>query len=427
MGKRTVSADSASPFITEKDVILCRSGIQIYEGFEVEQFGLDMEGHSKDSYREYRPASVVIDAQDMMRKLPITKEHPSVWVDGDNWSELANGTTGDDVKIVTLDDGEIGVQSSLIFNTNKIYRYYKDGNKEVSLGYECEKRWATPEEAEEYGCDIILTKITAVNHLAVTAAGRGGSRVAIIDSVIGGLKMARTGIMFWSQHKDKAADAQFSFSKNLFDHLESGRGKTGKELEGEMSAVLDSISGAKDSESKDTLVGIVQDCFEFPDKALEAKEDIAKVADSCYISISGESMKEICGALGMGHGMHGEPDGDEGAVADAAKHSEPDGDEGKEGKDKDACASGKKPVDDNDGKGKTTSGVSDSAIASVVEKAVSEALGKSLDSRVEAIVRKTLGISGDGAKPELPGAQIDSNPAAEVDADAAQMLRECFA
>ena len=114
-------------------------------------------------------------------------------------------------------------------------------------------------------------------------------------------------------------------------------------------------------------------------------------------------------------------------MADAAKHSEPDGDEGKEGKDKDACASGKKPVDDNDGKGKTTSGVSDSAIASVVEKAVSEALGKSLDSRVEAIVRKTLGISGDGAKPELPGAQIDSNPAAEVDAAAAQMLRECFA
>ena len=232
--------------------------------------------------------------------------------------------------------------------------------------------------------------------------------------------MARTGIMFWVQHKNKTADAQFSFSKNLFDHLESGKGKTGKELESEMNAVLDSIAGAKDSETKEKLVGIVQDCFEFPNIAEESKADIAKVADSCYITISGDSISEISKALG--YSGENKP----AAAVDSAA-SDSDCSSGK-GKEKDSESSeGKekeKKDEDTDGKGKGTANVSDSAIASVVTKAVNDAMGATLDAKITAIVKKTLGVAD--TTQAISGAQDDS-AAMEVSSAASDMLRECFA
>jgi len=183
----TKKVQDSSASVTEKNVILCRSGTQIYRRFEVEgRFDLDMEGHDEDSFIEYRPPDVVVDAKELMVNLPVTKEHPSSFVTPDNWSRLAHGTTGSEVDVVSLGDGEIGIETSIVFNTRDIYDYYVDGNKEVSLGYACEKRWATEEEKSKYGCDIILTKITEVNKLAVTSWGGGGRKGAILVSFFGG-------------------------------------------------------------------------------------------------------------------------------------------------------------------------------------------------------------------------------------------------
>ena len=46
-----------------------------------------------------------------------------------------------------------------------------------------------------------------MNHLAITRAGRGGSSVAVIDSIIGGMKPMRTGFFaFITSKKQKAVN-----------------------------------------------------------------------------------------------------------------------------------------------------------------------------------------------------------------------------
>ena len=72
-----------TPFITQKDVILCRSGIQIYSYAEVVA-ALGEPPVKKDFYKEYRPASVVVKAKDLFKSLPVCCEHPSEWITSRN-------------------------------------------------------------------------------------------------------------------------------------------------------------------------------------------------------------------------------------------------------------------------------------------------------------------------------------------------------
>lgn len=126
---KTLDSD-AKPFIEQKDVILCRSGIQIYHKSELVKAGFITEDNQpavdKEWYREYRPANVIVKAQDLFKSLPVTKEHPEVWVDSTNWSELAGGTLDKEISVVALDgesDGEIGLKSNITFYTDSLYNY----------------------------------------------------------------------------------------------------------------------------------------------------------------------------------------------------------------------------------------------------------------------------------------------------------------
>ena len=78
-----ISDSEAKPFIEQKDVILCRSGIQIYHKSELASFITEDNKPpvEKEWYKEYRPANVIVRAQDLFKSLPVTKEHPNVWVD----------------------------------------------------------------------------------------------------------------------------------------------------------------------------------------------------------------------------------------------------------------------------------------------------------------------------------------------------------
>lgn len=372
----TKKVQDSSASVTEKNVILCRSGTQIYRRFEVEgRFDLDMEGHDEDSFIEYRPPDVVVDAKELMVNLPVTKEHPSSFVTPDNWSRLAHGTTGSEVDVVSLGDGEIGIETSIVFNTRDIYDYYVDGNKEVSLGYACEKRWATEEEKSKYGCDIILTKITEVNHLAVTSCGRGGSKVAILDSFFRGLKKMRSGLFFYLDNKGKSADANSNFSDTLFSALESCNGKEEEAVKNSLSNVLDAFASAKDSEAKKHLSAMVEDCFTDIPKALAHKNEIVPIVNDAWINVSGESIKDIKDALSLSS-----------PTTDGASGNE-------EKKEKEKKEKEKKELDD--GKGKSTVNVSDSNVEEVVKKAVMDAMAEtkdSLRSLVQEEVKKVLQI-----------------------------------
>lgn len=405
-----ISDSEAKPFIEQKDVILCRSGIQIYHKSELASFITEDNKPTveKEWYKEYRPANVIVRAQDLFKSLPVTKEHPDVWVDSKNWKELAGGTLDKEVTVVALDgeaEGEIGLKSNITFYTDDLYNYYLD-NKEVSVGYTCKKHFV--DNPEEVGYDLILDEITEVNHLAITRAGRGGSSVAIIDSIIGGLKPMRTGFFAFLTSKKNAVnkDSAPSFGKEVLEAVKNSKGSTEEELAGDMKGVLDSMSELKDCEAKDTLLDIVKDCFDNKDKVLANEADVVATLDSMWFEIRSDSLSEISKAFAkLGKKPEEKPESrvtDSENLEGEEKDSDENKDKSEEGKDKDSEDSTKSEED----KDKTKDGCNkDSATALYATKDDITALKDELNTLVIGAVKECLGIK---EKKEPAGSTLDS-------------------
>lgn len=409
---KRVADSNASPHITQKDVVMCRSGIQYYHKSELVGFidGDNKPPKEKEWYREYRPASVVVKAKDLCRALPVTCEHPSDWVTPDNFKELAGGVTDNDVEVVALDgeaEGEIGLRSNITFFTRELYEYYKD-NKEVSLGYTVRKHFV--DNPDEVGYDILLDGITEVNHLAITKSGRGGSSVAVIDNMIGGMKPMRTGIWAWLKSK-RQTDSKTSFGKEVFDALRSCKGSSEEQSE-ELKGVLDSCAELKDCPQKATMIDMIRDCYDNRERAFANEKEISEAFDSMYVSLSGDSLKEIVDAIRgvSGSGAVGIVDSGkkEGEKADGCVDSDNAGeDEEREGKADDCTDSDKK-----EGKADESNANKDSLPISrdEIAKIVKDSMDEGLRGVVAQIVRDTLGIKG-GKEDKVAGGQFDGNAA----------------
>ena len=405
-----ISDSEAKPFIEQKDVILCRSGIQIYHKSELASFITEDNKPpvEKEWYKEYRPANVIVRAQDLFKSLPVTKEHPDVWVDSKNWKELVGGTLDKEVTVVALDgeaEGEIGLKSNITFYTDDLYNYYLD-NKEVSVGYTCKKHFV--DNPEEVGYDLILDEITEVNHLAITRAGRGGSSVAVIDSIIGGLRPMRTGIFAWiASKKQKAVNdsAPSSFGKEVLEAVKNSKGTTEEELAGEMKGVLDSMSVLKDCEAKTKLVEVVKDCFDNKKMALENEEELTATLDSMWIDIHSDSLGEIAKAfakLGKKPEEKTEP-----AVKDSEKtegEEKDSEDKPKEGEEKDSTD---KPEEGEDESNKNKDGCNKDSVPFATKDDILAVLDSQLEPMVMKAVKKCLGIKED-TKPSVEGSELDS-------------------
>ena len=415
MISKTTDSD-ASPYIEQKDVILCRSGIQIYSYAEV-VMALGEPPVKKDFYKEYRPASVVVKAQDKCKSLPVTKEHPDVWVNPDNWDTLCGGIVGNEVSVVALEgeaEGEIGIKSDLTFYTRKLYDYYEK-YKEVSLGYTCKKHYV--ENPEEVGYDIILDEITEVNHLAITRAGRGGSSVAVIDSIIGGLKPMRTGIFAYLASKMvKDSKEPFSFGKEVLKAVKNSKGTTEEELAGEMKGVLDSMSVLKDCEAKDTLMNVVKDCFDNKDKAIANEGELTATLDSMWIDIHRDSLSEIAKAFDK----LGKKKTDETVVTATADSKDEKKDEAKSDDSKDEAKSddskdeSKDETKSDDSKNETKDeeeedgchANKDSAVITTKDDVLA-VIKDTLPALVMGAVKEVLGIKENG-EPKITGSVLDS-------------------
>ena len=405
-----ISDSEAKPFIEQKDVILCRSGIQIYHKSELASFITEDNKPpvEKEWYKEYRPANVIVRAQDLFKSLPVTKEHPNVWVDSKNWKELAGGTLDKEVTVVALDgeaEGEIGLKSNITFYTDDLYNYYLD-NKEVSVGYTCKKHFV--DNPEEVGYDLILDEITEVNHLAITRAGRGGSSVAVIDSIIGGLRPMRTGIFAWiASKKQKAVNdsAPSSFGKEVLEAVKNSKGTTEEELAGEMKGVLDSMSVLKDCEAKTKLVEVVKDCFDNKKMALENEEELTATLDSMWIDIHSDSLGEIAKAfakLGKKPEEKTEPSvNDSEKTEGEEKDSE---DKSKEGEEKDSTDKTKEGEGEDN---KNKDGCNKDSVPFATKDDILAVLDSQLEPMVMKAVKKCLGIKED-AKPSVEGSELDS-------------------
>ena len=405
-----ISDSEAKPFIEQKDVILCRSGIQIYHKSELASFITEDNKPpvEKEWYKEYRPANVIVKAQDLFKSLPVTKEHPDVWVDSKNWKELAGGTLDKEVTVVALDgeaEGEIGLKSNITFYTDDLYNYYLD-NKEVSVGYTCKKHFV--DNPEEVGYDLILDEITEVNHLAITRAGRGGSSVAVIDSIIGGLRPMRTGIFAWlASKKQKAVNdsAPSSFGKEVLEAVKNSKGTTEEELAGEMKGVLDSMSVLKDCEAKTKLVEVVKDCFDNKKMALENEEELRATLDSMWIDIHGDSLGEIAKAFAK---LGKKPEEKtESAVNDSEKtegEEKDSEDKPKEGEEKDSTD---KPEEGEGEDNKNKDGCNKDSVPFATKDDILAVLDSQLEPMVMKAVKKCLGIKED-TKPSVEGSELDS-------------------
>lgn len=409
----------ASPFITQKDVILCRSGIQLYHKSEVASFITEDNKPpvEKEWYKEYRPANVIVKAKDLFKSLPVTQEHPDVWVDSKNFKELVGGTLDKEIDVVALEgeaEGEIGLKSNITFYTDELYNYYLN-NKEVSVGYTCKKHFV--DNPEEVGYDIELDEITEVNHLAITKRGRGGSEVAVIDSIIGGIRPMRTGIFAFLKSKKQAVnDADFSFGKTVLEAVKNSKGTTEEELAGEMKGVLDSMTILKDCEAKTKLVDVVKDCFDNKEMALADEAELTSTLDSMWIDIHGDSLSEIAKAfekLGKKNEKPAEAgvtDSEDKGGEDKDKN-EDSADEGEEDKNKDSKDEedkdkNKDSADEEDkDKDKNKDGCNkDSAFMTKDDMLV--ALKAELAPMVADAVKECLGLK-DG-KSSVEGSELDS-------------------
>ena len=266
------------------------------------------------------------------------------------------------------------------------------------------------------GYDIVLDEITEVNHLAITKAGRGGSSVAVIDSIIrGGLKPMRTGIFaFLTNKKQKVNDSAFSFGKTVLEAVKNSKGTTEEEIAGEMKGVLDSMSVLKDCEAKTKLTDVVKDCFDNKELSLENETELVSTLDSMYVSISGDSLEEIAKAFSA------VSFGSSGARTVDSKESKEDEDEDsketKEDKDKDSKES--KEDKDEDSKDKKEGEDKDSKESkedkdgchankdSAVVASIMDSLKKELKPLVTEAVKECLGLKD--SKSSVEGSELDS-------------------
>lgn len=356
--------------LSRHHVCLCRSGIQYYSYNDVVRFFGKEPPYKKEWYREMRPAHVVVEAKKLCDSLPICREHPDVWVDKTNFSTLAGGVTGEHVDVERLaDEAEIGLYSTLNFFTETLQDYYDNGNVEVSLGYNCEKHFV--DNPEEVGYDIILDKITEVNHLALTQRGRGGEHVAVLDSAVAqksqrSFKMKKTNLFAFLKHGKKNEDSASSFGQKVVDEVTKVKDSAKEDVEKAMKGVIDSLDGFKDGEDAQLLCNMVADCFDSIEETLANKDSLVSVLDKAYTKVV-DSMSDV----EQFFQNDAEPKDDDKGVDETpkdgcAKDAEPDG-EGDE-----------EPSKDEKETKNTDSYVTKDELKSVIAEAVAEAV----DSRL---------------------------------------------
>jgi uncharacterized protein len=148
-----------------------RVGIQEYYGYEL---GLQ-DKRANDILRVYRSPEEVGKSADLLKSIPTTDDHPTEDVTSSNWRRLATGWTGEQV---TFDQKE--TSGALVLTDHGAIQKWKNGKKELSVGYACEVVFdagTTPEGETYHARQINITP----NHVAQVDSGRCGPACAIKD------------------------------------------------------------------------------------------------------------------------------------------------------------------------------------------------------------------------------------------------------
>jgi hypothetical protein len=377
---KTLTIDEASSSaIIVKNAILARSGIYIYSHEEMLRRGHVPEV-TKAFYREYRPASVLVAAKDKFKYAVLTKEHPQS-ITADNVQQVIEGVVGSNIEVVVLENDEIALKGELAFYTKDAVSYYDTGAKETSAQYISKVSAVT---CDDY--DYILEEIQEVQGLALTRQGRGGSSVAVLDSLIsagakpeekniqGDKKMGKSILSFFGIGNPP----QDELSSLVIDSLTGYIGVSDAEKKTRRDKVESLISSLADSKEKNILIDTVKDCFAYPKEVLEKKEEISKGLKSLYNLCAGSDVTALQ------------------ATFDSIKSKDSDDedeDDKKKKEDETKDAEEKKKKDDEEAEKKKSEGTKDSIVldAAGLEKLITK-VTDSLSAKIDETVKKHLGL-----------------------------------
>ena len=409
-GKKVVTADEASSSaIIVKNAILARSGIYVYSHEEMLRRGHNPEV-KKDFYREYRPASVLVAAKDKFKYAVLTKEHPRS-ITADNIQQVIEGVVGSDIDVVSLDNNEIALKGEIAFYTKDGVEYYNTGAKETSAQYISK---VSPVFGPEY--DYILDEIQEVQGLALTRQGRGGSSVAVLDSLIsveaekklqGDKVMSKNSILSFLGIGKAPQDELSSLvidSLTGYDALSEDAKKARRE---KVDALLNPLA---DSPEKKILVDTVKDCFDYPKEVLEKKTEVSKGLKSLYsLCVS----SDVAALQSTFDSIKEKEEETKDAEEEEKKKKEAAEKEAKEKETKDAEAKAK---EDEEKKKKEAEGTKDSIVLDAAGlEAIITKVTDSVTAKIDEAVKKQLGIdvkkevTNDSILPSFSSVENDSS------------------
>ena len=410
-GKKVVTADEASSSaIIVKNAILARSGIYVYSHEEMLRRGHNPEV-KKDYYREYRPASVLVAAKDKFKYAVLTKEHPRS-ITADNIQQVIEGVVGSDIDVVSLENNEIALKGEIAFYTKDGVEYYNTGAKETSAQYISK---VSPVFGPDY--DYILDEIQEVQGLALTRQGRGGSSVAVLDSLIsadtaekklqGDKVMSKNSILSFLGIGKAPQDELSSLvidSLTGYDALSEDAKKARRE---KVDALLNPLA---DSPEKKILVDTVKDCFDYPKEVLEKKAEVSKGLKSLYsLCVS----SDVAALQSTFDSIKEKEEDTKDAEEEEKKKKEAAEKEAKEKETKDAEAKAK---EDEEKKKKEAERTKDSIVLDAAGlEAIITKVTDSVSAKIDEAVKKQLGIevkkevTNDSILPSFSSVENDSS------------------
>ena len=406
--------EASSSAIIVKNAILARSGVYTYSHEEMVRRGHTPEV-KKDFYTEYRPASVLVAAKEKFKYAVLTKEHPP-HINSDNVQKVIVGVVGSEIDVVILENEEVALKGEVAFYTKDAVDYYNSGAKETSAQY-ISKVSAVSDQDYDY----LLEDIQEIQGLALTRQGRGGSSVAVLDSLLSAGKSVEKNIKGDKimGHKNsilsflgigKAPQDELSslVMDNVAGYSELSEPEK-KARRAKVDVVLDSLV---DSPEKKVLVGTVSDCFEYSKEVIAKSEEVSKGLKSLYkICINSDSVelqatfdaikadKEEPASFGDKADKEAEEKAEEKASKDAEEKEVKDAEE-KEVKDK--ADKETKDKTDKEVEGTKDSLSLDATIAAIVSKVV-DSLGPQIDKAVAKQLGTDTGDSSQTNDSVLPG------------------------
>lgn len=134
--------------------------------------------------REYRPPEEVFAPESLKSfgMVPVTDEHPPVFLNSTNTSRYQKGHTGENVR--RSDDGDFMVGPIVVTDADLVKKI-KDGKRELSNGYTVDLEWTPGVSPDGERYDAVQRNIRG-NHLAFVEAARAGENARVrVDSASG--------------------------------------------------------------------------------------------------------------------------------------------------------------------------------------------------------------------------------------------------